>query len=251
MSVRRGLPDLNTQEALHQWRKAVASRDFGNALFGPGGILGDEDIALLSSVGPITSKERLEIVIGARWKWFSRYGDELWAKIQTLDIPPLQIKPRAQGTKGQAQAVAGAQEAEAAISKRARVTLGLLRHADQQGPTALTPRSLQTPPRRQILTTPSPSPLSTGLARNLYAYLASASYHSTSPSHSPCSAHYRPYAPSVPPVQHPYRPATSEIPHPGFHSLQNTPSHIPTHTPGPPDHSPNDFEPSPHSYYSV
>ncbi|KAF8064911.1 P-loop containing nucleoside triphosphate hydrolase protein, partial [Lyophyllum atratum] len=95
VKVKRGEPNDMVKNALHTWRTSVKAQDFSESLIGASGILKDETIEILASVGPILSKEHLKRVLGGRWLWFATYGESLWTYLQGLDIPPLQPKPKA------------------------------------------------------------------------------------------------------------------------------------------------------------
>ncbi|KAL0959483.1 hypothetical protein HGRIS_011198 [Hohenbuehelia grisea] len=86
-NVRRGLPAPRAQDALDEWRRKIHRRDFAGALFAPDGILPDATIDLLSSVGQIASRAKLDRVLAARWCWLSRYGNELLEMLCEMDIP--------------------------------------------------------------------------------------------------------------------------------------------------------------------
>ncbi|KAJ7599784.1 hypothetical protein C8J56DRAFT_1037395 [Mycena floridula] len=93
-STKRGIPERSTQEKLHEWRTIVFKRDFGRSLFGPAGIMKDETIELLSSVGPIRSRQALEKVLAGQWTWYGKYGDELLAWLMTVNMPEMKSKPK-------------------------------------------------------------------------------------------------------------------------------------------------------------
>lgn len=64
------------------------------SLFGASGILKDETLDLLSSVGPISSRTKLSETLADQWKWEAKYGDELFRYISRLPIPPFQELPK-------------------------------------------------------------------------------------------------------------------------------------------------------------
>ncbi|KAL4263445.1 hypothetical protein AB1N83_008683 [Pleurotus pulmonarius] len=96
-AIRRGQPILGVKSILNAWRKEVHCRDFPGALFGSSGILKDETIDLLAGVGNIRSKTRLEQVLAGQWTWYDRYGDELLAVIQPVDIAKIPKKSARSG----------------------------------------------------------------------------------------------------------------------------------------------------------
>ena len=90
---------------LQNWRARVWERDFEDAVFGPSGILKDEILETLASVGPILRLAELERVVGSQWAWFGKYGDELLAALAEIDMRPMQPKPpQIRGTKRPAAA---------------------------------------------------------------------------------------------------------------------------------------------------
>lgn len=92
--IKWGVPNSVVQNALHKWHTSIHAHDFPHLLFGPSAILKDDTLDLLSSVGPIASVAVLERVLAGNWSWISMYGSELWTEFQTLDILPMQPKPR-------------------------------------------------------------------------------------------------------------------------------------------------------------
>ena len=63
-------------------------------MFGPTGILKNETLTALSSVGPvIVSLKQLESVVGENWPWFGKYGDNLLTELISLNVPPMILKP--------------------------------------------------------------------------------------------------------------------------------------------------------------
>ncbi|KAH7906547.1 P-loop containing nucleoside triphosphate hydrolase protein [Hygrophoropsis aurantiaca] len=93
-SVKRGQVCEMVQDELHNWRKDIRKRDFANTFCAASGILSNETINLLSAVGPVTSREKLEKVLAGQWSWYSLYGEELFKKLSTLTIPPMVLLPK-------------------------------------------------------------------------------------------------------------------------------------------------------------
>jgi len=67
----------------HAW-----DRDYGEPVFGPEGVLSDEIVDTLASVGPIVCLAELEGV-GSQWAWFGQYGDSLLDALLAMSIPAL------------------------------------------------------------------------------------------------------------------------------------------------------------------
>jgi hypothetical protein len=90
-------------------------------MFAPSGILSDERIENLSSVGPIGRLNELERVVGMDWPWFGRYGDNLLEELKKLNIPLMQPKP--QQTRAEKRTIHeledGSSQKEPAQKKRA------------------------------------------------------------------------------------------------------------------------------------
>ena len=99
-ALKLGIPNSEVVQSVHEWRRKIRNRDFPDSIFGPSGILSDEIVNSLGSVGPILSLIQLEKVVGESWPWFGKYGDELLEELEKLTIPPLQPKPKqARGQK--------------------------------------------------------------------------------------------------------------------------------------------------------
>ncbi|THV02115.1 P-loop containing nucleoside triphosphate hydrolase protein, partial [Dendrothele bispora CBS 962.96] len=87
-AVVKGVPYKPTKQSLHEWRVSVYQRDFKYAQWGYRGILSDETLEMLSAVGPIESKSGLAVLLEGKWSWWEQYGEDMWAKISTLNMPP-------------------------------------------------------------------------------------------------------------------------------------------------------------------
>ncbi|KZP05646.1 P-loop containing nucleoside triphosphate hydrolase protein [Athelia psychrophila] len=98
--IMRGQPYMPVQIQLNAWRFDVRRRDFTRSMFDASGILKDESLELLSSVGPFPTRKRLSDVLAGQWKWEERYGDELFELLTVMDIPPMKRLPtKPRGTK--------------------------------------------------------------------------------------------------------------------------------------------------------
>ena len=121
IAVKTGKVNESVKSALQRWRSQIFKRDFEDALFAPSGILSDERIDSLSSVGSIGRLNELERVVGADWPWFGQYGDALLEELKKLNIPPMQPKPqqkRAEKRTVHERQEASSQEEPAAKKKR-------------------------------------------------------------------------------------------------------------------------------------
>ncbi|KAJ7573001.1 P-loop containing nucleoside triphosphate hydrolase protein, partial [Mycena floridula] len=118
-TIKKGTPAKSVQQSLHAWRTLVFKRDFRRSLFGPSGILRDETVELLASVGPIRSRQVLEKVLAGQWSWYEQYGDELLSCLLEMEMPNVLLKPKKpRGTKRAATAA----PADAPAPSRARTT---------------------------------------------------------------------------------------------------------------------------------
>ena len=99
MTMKTGIVNKTVRSALQRWRSRIWQRDFKDALFAPSGILSDECIDNLSSVGPIGRLNELERVVGMDWPWFGQYGDTLLEELEKLNIPPMQPKQQKKAEK--------------------------------------------------------------------------------------------------------------------------------------------------------
>ncbi|KAJ7437768.1 P-loop containing nucleoside triphosphate hydrolase protein [Mycena latifolia] len=117
-AVKRGEINEDVQHILHKWRVGIKARDFPTPLFSASGILRDETIALLSSVGPFRSRARLDAVLAGQWMWSARYGDELYTCLAAHDIPPMKPLPSKKRGRKRVQDEEGAQPDSTAITSK-------------------------------------------------------------------------------------------------------------------------------------
>ncbi|KAJ7859516.1 hypothetical protein B0H14DRAFT_3446642 [Mycena olivaceomarginata] len=174
-AIKRGEVHKDLQAVLDKWRTTIKERDYPSPLFAASAILRDETIALLSSVGPIDSKEHLQKVLAGQWTWWTKYGTELYECLAAQEIP--EMVPLPAKTKGKKRAVEmgpeSGVEVGASTSKRRRVdgpriTAGSIPVAgmDSRTPAATTTRKItravaQTP--EEIRASFQPSPEATAL----------------------------------------------------------------------------------------
>jgi hypothetical protein len=196
--IKFGLVNTNVEDALHEWRKHVWAQDFKNAMFGPTGILTNEKLAALSSVGPILSLKELESIVGENWPWFGKYGDNLLTELISLNIPPMIPKPP-QPKRTKRTATNETNVGQGSGGKRHRT----LPASDNQAPTPV-----------NLVNTPSST-----ISHPFYPY-PSTPVHSLGPPFSQTNIYQNPYhaymtpAPQAPPMS--YYPA-----YPGY-SQANT-----------------------------
>ena len=97
-NLKTGIVNEDVAEGLRGWRSRVWEKDYGESLFGPEGILTDNMVQSLASVGPILRLAELENVVGSQWPWFGQYGDNLLTTLLDMSIPP--VTPKAQEVRG-------------------------------------------------------------------------------------------------------------------------------------------------------
>ena len=147
----------SVRSALQRWRSQIVKRDFEDALFAPSGILSDQRIEILSSVGSIGRLNELERVVGADWPWFGQYGDALLEELKNLNIPPMQPKPqhkRVEKRTVHEREEASSQEKPAAKKKRAGQKQ--VAHTQMRTPTPVNRPALQNLPVPTSIATPHP-----------------------------------------------------------------------------------------------
>ncbi|KAJ7026664.1 P-loop containing nucleoside triphosphate hydrolase protein [Mycena alexandri] len=99
-AVKRGEVNTDVRTALHQWRVKIKARDYPTPLYTASAIMRDETIALLSSVGPIDSRESLQTTLAGQWTWWDEYGEDLYSCLAALTISPMVPLPsKRRGTK--------------------------------------------------------------------------------------------------------------------------------------------------------
>ena len=72
----------------------IKERDFSNSLLTAEAILSNSLVEMLASVGPVPTRERFSAVVSPYWGWETTYGEELFAAMQLMDIPPLVPLPK-------------------------------------------------------------------------------------------------------------------------------------------------------------
>lgn len=117
-TVRRGIPNQKVMAALNEWRVALKKSDFKRAFWGASGILNDDLIDLLSSIGPIETKEDLERLLKGKWSLLDKYGDSVFKVLTELGpLPPMRPKPKGKSTKRKGKDGGGEVEEEMTVGK--------------------------------------------------------------------------------------------------------------------------------------
>ncbi|KAE9387374.1 P-loop containing nucleoside triphosphate hydrolase protein [Gymnopus androsaceus JB14] len=168
--IRKGLVHKETMSELHKWRTEIFKRDFSSMLFGPSGVLKDETVELLASVGPIKTLARLDKVLGGQWSWREKYGPSLVETLAVLEIPFIP-KPKKEKSKA-------VKRAERPNKRSSHAALTPHSSAPQLTATAsltstTTPRSVSPLPRRAQAPPVVPQSQSPQLSSNPYAALLS------------------------------------------------------------------------------
>ncbi|EDR09889.1 uncharacterized protein LACBIDRAFT_325779 [Laccaria bicolor S238N-H82] len=212
-ALKMGIVNETVRSALQQWRSEILKRDFKDALFAPSGILSDERIDNLSSVGSIGRLNELERVVGADWPWFGQYGDALLEELLKLDIPPMQPKQQQKKPeKRTVQELEGQREPQGqpATKKKRGQKQAAVTPARKSTPTTVNPSN----PSPSHVATPGPSvPASTPQ-----------SYNYSTPRH---------YATPQRPTYNPYSFMYTMRPLPPFYGYLHSPTQAPIHTPHP------------------
>ena len=187
----------------------ILKRDFEDAVFAPSGILSDDRVENLSSVGFIGRLNELERVVGVDWPWFGQYGDELLEELKKLNIPPMQPKPQKRRAEKRVH-----QEEEEYSHGDQHVT------KKKRGQKQFAPSPTQNPTRTPIAVTVDPAPPS---------YSATLTHHSTTPSAIPNSYVTHQHYATPQGLQIPYNPYTflrypyTLPPAPAFYGYFQTP----------------------------
>ena len=125
-TVKRGIINVDVVKALYEWRKKIMRRDFPNVCFESSGMLSNDHLDLLSSVGPISS-EMLKRLLGENWAWYNEYGAELLTRLNELEIPAMKPKPKAlKALKKRTVDDDTTEVASGTVSKRVKQTAPLL-----------------------------------------------------------------------------------------------------------------------------
>ncbi|KAF5313671.1 hypothetical protein D9611_010068 [Ephemerocybe angulata] len=91
---KRGVPNISVMVALDEWRVKIAKRDHSKSFFTGSGLLSDDMVELLSSIGPIESLLVLKKLMKGKWLWSDRYATDLFDELTRLEIPPMVPKPK-------------------------------------------------------------------------------------------------------------------------------------------------------------
>ncbi|KAJ7849552.1 hypothetical protein B0H14DRAFT_2582480 [Mycena olivaceomarginata] len=78
---------MDVQIKLNEWRTEIKPRDFPGIMYASSMILKDETIALLASVGPITSQQHLQQTLLGQWLWIDEYGGALYRFMSSKGYP--------------------------------------------------------------------------------------------------------------------------------------------------------------------
>ncbi|KAJ6484651.1 P-loop containing nucleoside triphosphate hydrolase protein [Mycena sanguinolenta] len=93
-AVKRGEVNTDVEIKLNEWRTQIKTRDFPGTMYAPAMILRDETMALLASVGPITSLNHLKKTLSNQWLWIDEYGESLYQYMSNLAIPAMKPLPK-------------------------------------------------------------------------------------------------------------------------------------------------------------
>ncbi|KAL0571518.1 hypothetical protein V5O48_010452 [Marasmius crinis-equi] len=163
--AKEGERNSGTAKKLLEWRSTIHRRDFPFSLWGPAGILGDDLVTSLSSVGSIETEAQLKARLGGRWMWLNKYGKELLEFLVGLDMGNLMPKTK-KSAAPKRQAVNPPDDPRPAkvpapnpphtpVSAPSRAALPLSSHPlYTPSPTRITPHPPSTP-----VSTPSRTPL--------------------------------------------------------------------------------------------
>ncbi|EDR00269.1 uncharacterized protein LACBIDRAFT_314468 [Laccaria bicolor S238N-H82] len=88
-SVKKGEPVALVRDTLYAWRRSVKCELYPRAMWAPQALLDDPTCELLSSVGPIQTKEHLASLVESSWARWSLLSDILFNLLVSLKIPSL------------------------------------------------------------------------------------------------------------------------------------------------------------------
>lgn len=95
---KKGVPHLQSQQDLTAWRSQIWYRDHSGASWGSSGILSDDLVDFLASVGPIVDHKALGHLIAHRWGWWEEYGHELADLVAQLHTPYTPTLPKSRSS---------------------------------------------------------------------------------------------------------------------------------------------------------
>ncbi|TFK58862.1 P-loop containing nucleoside triphosphate hydrolase protein [Pluteus cervinus] len=164
--IRQGVSNATVRTLLHSWRTQIRFKDLAH-IDSASEILRDETIELLSSVGPIESKEQLGGLLEGQWMWYSRYADHLLKTLQSITIPPMQPKPKKTQKKRSRPTEDGDKQDEPAenADRHKRPRVNKMGETSAHTLSTLTPSHASQPPSRAIASTRPHHPLPRTWAR--------------------------------------------------------------------------------------
>lgn len=86
-AIKKGVLIDSVRDALYTWRRNTKRKHYPNSIFSPQAILSDTACTLLASIGPITSKARLQDVLMPSWQRWDTLADELYLMLSALNPP--------------------------------------------------------------------------------------------------------------------------------------------------------------------
>lgn len=84
-TMKRGLPDLTARTELCKWRAMIHARDHVHSFYDHTGVLEDNHITSLVSVGSLTA-EHVSAILKEKWIFWERHHDELTKFVTGLNI---------------------------------------------------------------------------------------------------------------------------------------------------------------------
>ncbi|KAG8704039.1 hypothetical protein FRC08_002483 [Ceratobasidium sp. 394] len=97
----KGIPFKSAQRELVKWRESILKRDFNNVTWASRVILPHDMVELLTSYGPINTRELFEQLVRkkADEEWWEAYGEELAGVVLGLHIEYVPVPPKPKNSK--------------------------------------------------------------------------------------------------------------------------------------------------------
>ena len=88
--LKMGEPCMETVNKLNEWWQTIKQHDYTLSMITPAAVLSDKIIEKITSVSSITTHQYLSAILADEWGLESKYGNELFAFLASIN-PPLLV----------------------------------------------------------------------------------------------------------------------------------------------------------------
>ena len=80
---------METVDKLNEWQQTIKQRDYTSSMITPAAVLSDKIVEKIAHVGSITTHQHLSAILADEWGLESKYSNELFAFLASINPPPL------------------------------------------------------------------------------------------------------------------------------------------------------------------